>query len=139
MYKLIIALAAAFFMFILWVIYLANTGGSSIFFDFIRSIPNGDKLGHLCLFGTLTFGVIVGSRFRSFTLGNLNFYYGAVLVAIFVIGEELSQYFIPSRTFDIVDLTADSLGILMAACLAYLANKHLTKRSKATLKSDVDQ
>lgn len=127
MYKFIVILASAFFVFILWIIYLANTGGNSIFFDFVRSIPNGDKLGHLFLFGTLTFGVVVGTRFRSFTLGKLNIYYGVVLVAAFVVIEELSQAFIPTRTFDFIDLTADILGMLIAVCLAYFANIHLAK------------
>lgn len=124
MYKLIVAVATAFFIFTLWILYLANTGGSSIFFDFVRSIPYGDKLGHFCLFGTLTFGVVIGSKFRCFRLGRLKIYYAAILVSVFVVGEELSQAFIPSRTFDLMDLTADTLGILTAVGLAYLADKH---------------
>ena len=126
MYKLILAVAVVFFAFILWIIYLANTGGSSVFFDFVRSIPHGDKLGHMCLFGFLTLVTILGSKFRSFACGRFKLYYGAVLVGLFVVGEELSQAFIPSRTFDFVDLAADSVGITIAVGIAYVANKHLT-------------
>lgn len=125
MYKLILTIAFVFFAFILWVIYLANTGGSSIFFDFVRSIPYGDKLGHMGLFGFLTLVTIIGSKFRCFSCGRFKLYYGAVLVGLFVVGEELSQLFIPSRTFDFVDLAADSLGITLAVGIAYVASKHL--------------
>lgn len=120
-----LTIAITFFAFILWVIYLANTGSSSVFFGFIRSIPYGDKLGHICLFGFLTLVTIVGSKFRGFSFGKFKLYYGAVLVGIFVVGEELSQAFIPSRTFDFFDLAADSVGITIAVGIAYVVNKYL--------------
>jgi len=126
LYKLILTVAFVFFIFILWVIYLANIGGSSIFLDFIRSIPYGDKLGHMCLFGSLTLVTIIGLRFRAFSYGSIKLYYGAALVGLFVVGEELSQAFIPSRTFDFVDLAADSVGIAIATGIACVVNKHLT-------------
>lgn len=129
MYRVITAVAVSFFVFILWIIYLANTGSSSIFFGFVRSIPYGDKIGHAGLFGVLTLLVVIGSKFRTFSCGRLNIYYGAMLVILFVIGEELSQAFIPSRTFDLIDLTADSTGIMLAISLAYLASKHLPRPS----------
>ncbi|WP_308367755.1 MULTISPECIES: VanZ family protein [unclassified Microbulbifer] len=125
--KLTTAISTSFFLFILWVIYLANNGSDSLFFDFVKSIPYGDKIGHFFLFGTLTLTVVVASRFRSFTVGWLNIYYGGVLVALFVLGEEISQAFIPFRTFDLADLTADTLGILMAIGAAYLTRKYLIK------------
>ncbi len=124
------AIAVGFFFFIVWVIYLANTGGSSIFFKFIASIPYGDKLGHMGLFGFLCFVAVLGSRFRTFSFGKLKLYYGAILVSLFVIGEEVSQAFIPSRTFDFADLAADFAGILLAVYLAFLVNKHLVKKVK---------
>lgn len=128
MHKLIVATTIGFFAFILGVIYLANTGGSSIFFDFVRSIPYGDKLGHAGLFGTLTFLAVVASKFSVYQCGKLKIYYGAALVALFVIGEELSQAFIPSRTFDYGDLAADSVGIVTASCLAYLVSKLINNK-----------
>ena len=129
MYRLIAVVAIGFFVFILWIIYLANTGGSSIFFDFVRSIPNGDKLGHLGLFGFLTLVAITGLRFRTLSCGKFNIYYGAVLVMLFVVGEEMSQAFIPSRTFDFIDLAADSVGIFLAVGLAYIVNRYVIKNS----------
>lgn len=118
MYKLIAAVAAAFTLFILWIIYLANTGGSSIFFSLVRAIPYGDKLGHFFLFGFLTFAVTAATRFKTFTWGRFRIFHGSMLVSIFVLAEELSQALIPSRTFDLVDLVADTLGILTASAVA---------------------
>ena len=129
MYKLTSAIAVGFFLFIVWIIYLANTGGNSIFFDFVRTLPYGDKLGHASLFGFLTLVAVIGLRFRSLKLGKLRIYYGVAAVVLFVVCEELSQAFIPSRTFDFIDLVADMVGITLAAVIAFVINKHLTKSS----------
>lgn len=127
MYKFVVLIALGFFLFLLWVIYLANTGGNAVFFDWIRPVPYGDKLGHMGLFGFLTLVVVVGSRFRTFSVAAFNIYYGVAAVVLFVIAEECSQAFIPSRTFDFIDLAADFVGITGAAAIAYLIKKHLLK------------
>ncbi len=123
MNKLAIGLVLGFFVFILWMIYLANTGGSSVFFDLIRVLPYGDKLGHFCLFGILTFLINLASHCKSFPIGRFRINYGTAAVTIFVLTEEISQRFIPSRTFDLMDLTADALGILSFTCLNYLNSR----------------
>ena len=110
--KVISALSIAFFGFILWVIYLANTGQSSIFFKFVSSIPYGDKLGHFCLFGVLALGANFTFKLKSFQLANFEIYVGSALVLLFAVVEETSQHFIPSRTLDFADLIADILGII---------------------------
>jgi VanZ family protein len=109
--KVMSTLSITFFGFILWVIYLANTGQSSIFFKFVSSIPYGDKLGHFCLFGVLALGANFAFKLKSFRLAKLEIYVGSALVLSFAIIEELSQYYIPNRTFDFADLIADILGI----------------------------
>lgn len=106
--------ALAFLLFIVWVIYMANAGHNSVFFDFVAAIPYGDKLGHVGLFGTLTFLTVLASKFTGWTLNNTRLYFAAIAVTLFVIGEEISQAFIPSRTFDVADLSADAVGILLA-------------------------
>lgn len=123
MHKIAIGGATCFFGFILWVIYLANSGGRSLLFDFVGSLRYGDKLGHLCLFGALTLAVVAATKFRSFSLGRLHLYYGVVVVSLFVFVEEVSQVFIATRTFDLIDLVADIVGIVMAASVACLIDK----------------
>ncbi|NRB40461.1 MAG: VanZ family protein [Pseudomonadales bacterium] len=127
MHKLIITISSCFFLFILWIIYLANTGQQSIFFEFVRLIPYGDKVGHLSIFGFLTLLANFSSKFKTFSFGKINVFWGTSAVFVFVTIEELSQYFIATRTLDIYDYTADMIGILLFTCLScILAKRSLT-------------
>jgi len=125
--KLFMIVAVGFFFFMLWIIYLANTRTPNLFFYFVGSLPYGDKLGHFGLFGFLTFLSILGSNFKWFSLGKIRVYYGAAVVMLFAIVEEFSQVFIVSRTFDLADLAADTVGIVMAIACAYIVNRLLVK------------
>lgn len=130
MHKLTITISSGFFLFIIWIIYLANTGQQSIFFDLVRLIPYGDKVGHLGLFGTLTLLANFASKFKVFKLGKINVYWGSAAVIVFVTIEELSQHFMPTRTLDIFDYIADMVGILLFTWLSsILAKRNLTRRS----------
>lgn len=130
MYKFIALTSFCFFVFILWIIYLANTGSSSAFFQFVGTLPHGDKIGHASLFGFLTLLTVIGTKFKSFNCGGLKIYYAAVLIFLFTAGEEFSQAFIPSRTFDLIDLTADIFGIIVAIYLGFLVEYFLTKSTR---------
>ncbi|BDY04651.1 VanZ family protein [Ferrimonas sp. YFM] len=103
---------------IAWVIYLADTGQSSIFFSLVRQLPYGDKLGHFALFGLLTLGLNLVTGGRSWCCGPLNLYWGATLVFVVAALEELSQAWFPNRTLDITDLMADVVGILVFSWLS---------------------
>ncbi|TKB47318.1 trypsin [Ferrimonas sediminicola] len=98
---------------IAWVIYLADTGQSSVFFQLVRALPYGDKLGHFCLYGLLTLGANLVSGGRVWRCGSLRIYWGATAVGLLASLEELSQAWFPSRTLDITDLAADLAGILL--------------------------
>ncbi len=125
MYKAFIAVGVVFFVFIVWIIYLANTGGHSLFFDWVRVIPYGDKVGHVGIFGFLTFIAIIASRFKGFCLKSIKVYYGAVCVALLVVIEECSQAFVATRTFDVYDLAADFIGITGASVMAFLIHQKI--------------
>jgi hypothetical protein len=121
---------AIFLGFIIWVIYLANTGGSSIFFDIVKHIPYGDKVGHCLLFGGLTYLANLTLQFKTIRLGSLPLYLGSCLVALFVLVEEISQGFIPHRTLDIADLAADGVGIMVFSYFTWLTHKYVKSFSK---------
>jgi len=125
---LIPLLSISFFCFILWIIYLANTGQNSLFFQFVASIPYGDKLGHFCLFGLLTLAANFTFKLKSFQLLSMEVYLGSVLVFTFVVIEELSQYYIPNRTLDALDLMADFFGIVFFTLTTTYLRKHLAIR-----------
>lgn len=123
--KLAKALTVIFLIFIIWIIYTANTGGSHGLFNLVAAIPFGDKLGHFLIFGVLTLGGNHFFSYRCFTLRGtsftrqVNLYKGSALVSVFVLIEEGSQAFMPTRTFDYFDLMADAAGIGLFSYLTY--------------------
>ena len=123
MYKLTVSITLSFLVFLIWAIYQANTGSSNPVFELVGSLPYGDKIGHFSLFGILTLMFNLTSRFKTFSLGCINLYYGTAIVSIFVLLEELSQGLIPTRTLDIMDLAADSIGITLFSLLSYVIAK----------------
>ena len=111
---------AGFAVFIGLVIRAANTGQGRRYWSFLDSVPYGDKLGHVLLMGTLCFLLNVALRCRTVPVGGLPILLGTLLVSVFVIGEEISQLFLANRTFDLVDLLADAIGIALASLLAWM-------------------
>ncbi len=129
MRKLFWALALGFFSFILWIIYQADSGGSNLFFDWVRRTPYGDKIGHFFLFGTLTLLVIPATGFRAWQPKGLPIFYGAIGVFLFVLLEEISQLFFATRTFDFIDLAADLGGISLCSGLVALVHGGWRRRA----------
>ena len=122
--RILVLIAIGFFGFIGWVIYLANTGQKSVFFELVEAIPYGDKLGHFCLFGLLTLFINLAFKFKTMNIAGRPIYLSVLIVSTFVILEELSQYFVESRTLDFVDLIADFVGIaVFGAFSAWLCKK----------------
>ncbi|MBU2930035.1 VanZ family protein [Winogradskyella psychrotolerans] len=109
-------------VFIIWIIYSADSGKQNVFFNITDMIPFGDKIGHFFLFGILTLVVNIALQFKQFKYWQ-KVPLGTLLVLVFVILEELSQGYFPNRTFDIMDLIADGLGILT---FTYLGNLLVT-------------
>lgn len=120
--------AIAFFAFICWVIFSADTGRKTWYFDFVRSLPYGDKLGHIGLFGLLALLANFAFRFKSVRAAWLQV--GSLAVLAFAMIEELSQHFFPNRTLDIVDAIADLIGIGAATIISvWIAKSRSTNQS----------
>ena len=103
------------FAFVSLVIYAADRRLARGFFDLVQTTPYGDKVGHFALIGGLAFLLNRALASRSVWPG---LQLGGVLIAVFVVIEEISQQWIPSRTFDWWDLAADFVGIAAADWLA---------------------
>ena len=116
-------LASLFAAFIIGVIALANTGQLGPYFGWVNKIPAGDKLGHLILMGTLCLLVNLALSCRSARLGGWSLPLGTLVISTLVLLEEFSQIFIPTRSFDLVDLAADALGISLATLAALRLHK----------------
>ena len=102
-------LPLGFFICILFIIFLADTADHNFAFRLIGHIPYGDKLMHGLLYGIMAFLLNYGLNYKSFNFLQL----GAVVVLTFATLEEISQYWIPSRTFDLGDLLADVIGVIL--------------------------
>ena len=112
-----IRLATGFALVIAVLIFLADTrnlGPLMVLYDF----PYGDKVGHVLLYGGLTFFACLAvyraparEPWRAAILVT-----GAMLVLVSL--EELSQLFFPARKPDLFDLLASYGGVLWFATLA---------------------
>lgn len=104
---------------------MANTGQSSLFFDLVKAIPYGDKIGHVFLFGFLTLGANVATKFKVVKTRKINILLGTVVVTLFVLIEEFSQHFSATRTFDTQDLMADTVGIIIFTVISIKMKNNL--------------
>ena len=110
--------AILFALLIVLIIILADTGGLG-FLHFLNQIPFGDKIGHFFLYGILTL-LLDLALFRSLahldrSLLSLRI---ALVLALLIGLEELSQQYFPNRSFDLVDLAFSYLGVLFFSCVA---------------------
>lgn len=74
----------------------------------------GDTTGHFILFGTLSLVLTIGFQFKSICVFSKNVFLGSVITFLFVTLEEFSQILIFTRTFSLLDLFADYVGIFFA-------------------------
>ncbi len=79
-----------------------------------------NPLLHLCEFGLLTFLIFFGffSKVKSIYLLTISFFYAFL--------DEIHQYFVPYRYFDVLDLIIDSVGIVLGFISYLLAKKLYT-------------
>lgn len=111
--RLIPVVACFFFLFILWIILVSDIGDSNILIDSVRTVPYGDKLGHMSLYAVLA--VLVDLSFKPNEKKYLGLSLGCALVLAFALIEELSQGLFPSRrTLDLKDAVADCVGVYLA-------------------------
>ena len=117
---LISAAAIGFGVFLIAVVFIANRGEAERWWPFLYHMPYGDKIGHIGLFGTLCF--LCNLAFPSRHFGRRPFLITLttlVLLAVITL-EEISQLYIPTRNFDLLDWLADLVAITAgqtAACL----------------------
>ncbi|WDD99404.1 VanZ family protein [Thalassomonas actiniarum] len=105
--------ALLFLLFISWNIFAANKGDNNIFFELVRSLPYGDKLGHLVLYGTLSQLTVIAFNHKCLMVKGYPLPLGALLVLSLALIEEMSQLFLVNRTFDFADISADIAGIII--------------------------
>ena len=102
-----------FAAFILIVVALANVGLVYEVFPFINFVPGQDKTGHFILMGIMAFLANLSLCGRWVECYRVRLYLGSLIVLICVVAEESSQLLMAARGFDLGDLAADLLGIII--------------------------
>jgi VanZ family protein len=74
---------------------------------------------HGLLYGVMALLLNYGLNFKSKKIFGFNMQVGALIVLVFATIEEITQYWIPSRTFDLVDLLADFVGVVLFSLIIW--------------------
>lgn len=112
-------LSLLFFAFIVGIIILADMDEIPPYIRALYDFPYGDKLGHFLLYGLLNFFVTLTflRALPNRTSVRVALSVGLILAAA-VAAEEFSQQFFSARTFDLIDLSASYLGLLVGGWIA---------------------
>ena len=112
-------LAFLFALFILLVIVLADAGILNYYVGFIYEFTFADKAGHFILYGLLTLLLDLALfRARPDQRRKRLAFQCALILALLIGLEELSQLYFSHRTFDLVDLTFSYLGVAFFSWVA---------------------
>ncbi|MBX3272745.1 MAG: VanZ family protein [Sandaracinaceae bacterium] len=93
------------------IVAVADLGGAATLFSAVAHVPYGDKLGHFALIGALALLADLAAGRRDARLGRLRVPLASAVVFALVLAEEVSQLAVPARSFDLLDLLADALGV----------------------------
>ena len=107
----IIWITGIYILLLMGIIYLADHEQYHELFSMIRNVPGGDKYGHFLLMGLLSFLLNTSLRCRELDVRATHLLLGSAIVSMAVTLEEVSQIFMQYRSFDLVDLFFDYLGI----------------------------
>ena len=115
--------AILFGLFILGVVALADSPYGAEYLQFVHDLPMGDKLGHFCLMGGLSFLINASLRIPPNSQKPWWKYRATYILLGVVVLEEISQIWLPQRNFSFEDLAADFLGILIFGYLGFWVAK----------------
>lgn len=119
-------LAIGFAFVLVGIILLAEVDLAGKLFGALYLFPYGDALVHVLLFGLLSFLINLGFPLRR--TSRLRVLVSCLVLAGLVTLEEISQVFLPTRTFSLLDLGANYLGIFgfgeFAAFLRKVTNRN---------------
>jgi len=112
------ALALGWLAFVAVVIFCADRRLLRPAFSFVDAHPGSDKIGHFVLIGGTAFLLNLALGLREVRWLGRGWLLGSVLVGTVFTLEEISQLWLPARSFDLLDLAGDYAGILFFGWLA---------------------
>lgn len=101
---------------LLLIVASATFGWAEPAFAFIRQVPGSDKVAHFVLLGmmSLLLNLSLGCRRTKIYEWDRNSYLtGSLILVVLVTVEEISQIWIPTRSFSMMDLISNYLGIML--------------------------
>ena len=119
-----IALPLGFFLLIGFIIFLADTANHNFAFRLVGHIPYGDKVMHALLYGVMALLLNYGLNFKSKKIFGFSMQVGALIVLTFAGLEEITQYWLPSRTCDVFDFVADTVGVVLFSLIIFKGVHH---------------
>jgi len=105
-------------IFILLVVVLADLGLMSWFREYANQYSGIDKAVHFILVGGLSWVLILVFDAKRLLFWGSSLFVGTIVTFSLVTLEECSQLLIATRRFELLDLLADYLGILVAEMMA---------------------
>ena len=92
------------------IIILADFRHLPLFITMLYTFPYGDRIGHFILFGLLSFLLHISFQDPRIQIMKREIPVLNLILAVLIIGEEISQIFISARTFSWEDLAASLAG-----------------------------
>jgi len=123
-------IALIYITIIILIIVMADSGQYGYVFKLVHQIPYGDKLGHFILIGLLALVVNLSLQCKKITVFNYSVLQGSAIVVALTMLEELSQFFIANRSFDLMDLLFDFIGIFVFSHIAVMSTNRYAKSEK---------
>ncbi|MCQ3938464.1 MAG: hypothetical protein DPW18_15655 [Chloroflexi bacterium] len=113
--------AALFALFMIGIVILADLNAIPPSIRALYDFQNGDKIGHFILYGLLNFFLTLAflRALPNRDAKRIALSVGLIL-ALAVGAEELSQRYFSARTFDLMDLAASYLGLLLGGWSVFL-------------------
>ncbi|MFU8892638.1 MAG: VanZ family protein [Luteolibacter sp.] len=108
-------LAISYILFLIAIVILINQSENGHWWTFIHTTPYADKLGHLGLTATLGFLCNLAFTKKPLSLRPTRI---TLILLLIVSLEEISQVFIPTRNFDLLDMLANSIGLALGQLAA---------------------
>ena len=109
--------ALLFFLFFLYIVCAADAGHLPAFFRSLYDFPNGDRVGHVIIYGIL--GFLISRAFPAgVRLGRVSLPIAIIALLVFSALEEWSQSLFSTRTADPIDLACSWTGIFLGNWVA---------------------
>lgn len=109
-----------------YISWLAYTGRGKPMFDFLRTLPGGDKLGHIVLMFLASVAMSAVFCFKGFKIGCWRIYIGALLVLVVISIDEYCQQFSFWRSFDWLDIACNVVGVTAAIVTVNIYKKSIS-------------